>query len=366
MFIDRRYRSISYHDTWISVDPVLGCPYKCAYCVLRHVGNTGRRPEQRMSPKKCVKELLEYPLFIPRHTPLAIGNETDMLHALNVDYLVDLLTEMSANGIDNPIALITKAPLSERVLQRIRAISGLRVVFFLSYSGLGPRYEPNFTDKQLRANFSVTKKYDFPVVHYWRPLLPENTTLTAIREMLSFASSIADATVFIGLKLHPELTQVISQDGVVSVPDRLRDQKGEWIEPATIERIYDEANRMCPTFPLYRHTSCALASVLRRPNHTATVYREDICPPSQCPLVQRRICEAARRIPSEAEITETLSVLRRDMSFVRHPDRVLIDGKVSQEEFAFLLHNLNCPLEVRAIKMQNLYHGSIYESQTRL
>jgi hypothetical protein len=106
-----------------------------------------------ISPEGCVKELSGYPLFIRGHTPLAIGNETDMLHARNVDYLVDLLTEMSASGIDNPIALITKAPLSGRVLQRIRAISGLRVVFFLSYSGLGPQDEPNFTDKQLRAYF---------------------------------------------------------------------------------------------------------------------------------------------------------------------------------------------------------------------
>ena len=36
--------------------------------------------------------------------------------------------------------------------------------------------------------------------------------------MLSFVSSIADATVFIGLKLHPELTRIITQGDIVKVP----------------------------------------------------------------------------------------------------------------------------------------------------
>jgi DNA repair photolyase len=366
MFADRHYRVISYHDTWISVDPIRGCPYQCVYCILRYNGNTGRRSEQMVSPDECVKSLLEYPLFVRGHTPLAVGNETDMLHSSNVDYLVDLLAEMRAARIDNPIVLITKAPLFERSLQRIRAVSDQHLIFFLSYSGLGPRYEPNFTDNQLRGNFRVAKANGFPVVHYWRPLLPENTTVTSIREMLSFVSSVADATVFIGLKLHPQLTRVITQDGVLVVPDQLQDQKGEWIEAETIKRIYYEASRICPEYPLYRHTSCALASVLHRPNHTATVYRKDICPPSQCPLAQRQICEAARCVPSETKIAQVLALLGRNISFVLHHNRVFIEGEVNQEEFAFLLHNLNYPLEVNAVKMQNLYHGNIYEGQKKI
>jgi hypothetical protein len=309
---------------------------------------------------------LEYPFFVRGRTPLAIGNETDMFHTLNIDYLVDLLTELSANRVDNPIVLITKAPLSDNILSRIRTIIGLRLVFFLSYSGLGRQFEPNFTDEQLQANFSLAKAHGFAVVHYWRPLLPENTGVVAIRQLLSFASSIADATVFTGLKLHPELTRIITEDGSFSVPEQLKDQVGEWLSTRTIERIYLEASQICPNYPLYRHASCALANVLRRPNDTATVYRADICPPSQCQATQRRICEAARRIPNETKITQTLSVLGRNINFERHNDRVIVKGEVSQEEFAFLLHNLNCPIEVKAVKMQNLYHGNIYEGQRKI
>src|SRR5205823_6091167 len=102
-------------------------------------------------------------------------------------------TEMSRAGVSNPVILITKAPLSDVTLMRVRAVSGLRIVLFLSYSGLGRRFEPNFTDEQLRDNFRVARRHSFPVVHYWRPLLPENTTLPAIQRMLSFVSSAADA-----------------------------------------------------------------------------------------------------------------------------------------------------------------------------
>jgi hypothetical protein len=294
---------------------------------------------------------------------VAIGNETDVFHSLNAAYVVTVLDEMSAVQIENPIVLVTKSPLSDKTMKRVRNIPGLRIVLFLSYSGLGRQFEPNFTDEQLRRNFSVAKTNAFPVVHYWRPLLPENTTPEAVEKMLSFASAIADATVFIGLKLHPELTRIITQGGGLMVPDQVRDRAGEWLESETVRSIYRDASRICPNYPLYRHASCALASVLRQPNHTATIYRQDICPPSHCPVPQRRTCEAARRIPTEGEIARVLSALPHGMDFERGSDRVILKGKVTQEEFAYLLHNLNCPIVVEAVGMQSLYHGSIYDGQ---
>lgn len=362
-FADRKYRVISYHDTWISVDPVRYCPYQCTYCVLRHSESTGKKPKQVVSPEQCVELLLNYRLFRGAEVPIAIGNETDMLHVQNADYLVTLLGHMARAGIENPIVLITKAPLARVDLKRIQQIAGLRVIFFLSYSGLGQRFEPNFTDEQLRQNFEIAKSHGFSVIHYWRPLLPENTTKAAIRRMLTFVSGIADASVFIGLKLHPELTEILTHNGDISVPSHLLNEYGEWLDAETVERIYLTASDVCPAYPLYRHTACAIASVLKRPNHTATVYRADICPPSQCPARQRSLCEASRRIPREAEIADTLAMLGRTDDFERRDDCVVIRGTVSQQEYTFLLHRLNCPIEAESVVMQNLYHGSIFEGQ---
>ena len=114
MFADRTYRLISYHDTWISLDPIQGCPYECVYCVLRHAGNTGiKKPRQVVSPKETVERLLRYPFFVKGSTYLAIGNETDMLHPRNCDYLILLLSEMSIAGIDKPNSLDYKGAVIE-------------------------------------------------------------------------------------------------------------------------------------------------------------------------------------------------------------------------------------------------------------
>ena len=259
MLLDLQKRLFAYYDTWMSVDPIQGCPYSCAYCVLRYSGTTGTVPVQLLPPKECVNRLLVEKFYVPGFTPLAVGNETDMLHSKNVDYLVSLLSEMQCAKITNPIILITKAPLSDKVMRRIRSVDQLKVVFFLSYSGLGPRFEPGFSDEQLRRNFVLVRSHGFPLIHYWRPLLPENTTDEAIREMLLFASANADASVFIGLKLHPELSRVITADGIVTLPERLQHEKGEWLQPEMVSKIYREARKVCPDFPLYRHASCALS-----------------------------------------------------------------------------------------------------------
>ena len=362
-FADKKHHIISYHDTWISLDPVRFCPYRCKYCVLRHSKSTGKKPKQAVTPKECVDLLLRYKFFRQGNVPIAIGNETDMLHVLNFEYLTRLLEEIICAGIDNPIALITKAPLARVNIKRLKAVAGSNVVFFLSYSGLGPKFEPNFTDEQLRGNFEIARSHGFPVIHFWRPLIRENTTTPEIQKMLSFASRNADASVFVGLKLHPELTKESTRKGDLRVPKKHLHQYGEWLDPETIRRIYGEAKDICPDYPLYRHTSCALASVLRRPNHTATVYRDDICLPSHCHAGQRSICQASQELPSDLEISRTLGMLGREIDFEQLEDNIFIRGAISQEEFPFLLHQLNYPIKAESVAMQNLYHGNIYEGQ---
>lgn len=361
MFIDKQYRPISCHDTWISIDPIVGCPFSCGYCVLRHSDGTGTRPRVMLSPEACVEHLLQYPLFVRGTSRLAIGNETDILHPLNVDYLLGLLVALEAAHIDNCIALITKAQLNRSIVRRIRDLHGLNIVFFLSYSGLGRDLEPNFTDGGLRTNFEIVKETGFRVVHFWRPLLPENTSASAIETMLSFVSAAADASIAVGLKLHPELTQILTDDGRITVPSSLRSRVGEWLEDEAVERIFSTARRLCPDYPVYRHTSCALARIVARPNHTGTAYRSDVCPSSQCSTDQRQICEAAKRVPTEQEVGLALQRIARPLRFVRADTGVSIPDKLTQEEYSYIVQSLGCPVNAASVELQNLYYGSIHE-----
>src|SRR5438128_802597 len=120
MFADRKFRVVSYHDTWMSLDPIRGCPFQCSYCVLRDAQTVGTRPEEVIAPKAAVRQLLDHPLFVPGFTPVAIGNETDMFHRNNKGYLVDLLTEIAGADVTNPILLITTAPLDDDGIAAIR------------------------------------------------------------------------------------------------------------------------------------------------------------------------------------------------------------------------------------------------------
>lgn len=364
MYLDRVPRLISYHDTWMSVDPIHGCPYQCYYCVLRYGNEVGVRPQVIASPQETLRQLTQHPFFRLGITPLAIGNETDIFHPFNSDYLIELLSTFQAGGITNSISLVTKTALKDETLEKIRKLDQLRILFYLSYSGLGNKFEPGFREESFRQNFIKVKHFGFPIVHYWRPLLPENTTQDAIIRMLEFISVKADASIVCGLKLHPALSQIINGLGNIRIPDAYLDRYGEWLEASAIEEIFATAKRICPGYPIYRYGSCALARILSKPNHTATIYQRDICLPSHCPSAQRRICTTHQSIPQSDETRELLQSIGKNSSFTYADGCINIQDHFMQEEFIYVLHVLNYPIQVQRIEFQNIYRGSIFANQS--
>jgi hypothetical protein len=181
--------------------------------------------------------------------------------------------------------------------------------------------------------------------------------------MLSFVSQFADASVFVGLKLHPELTNIIAQEGKIPVPEGRREDIGEWLEPDAIRQIYAIAGQICPDYPLYRHTSCGLAKIMGCPNHTGTVYRDDICPPSHCPKIQRSVCEVGRRTPAQSQIEEAIARLERMPTYFCTEDNIVFTSPLSQEEYAYLVQALAFPVTGKSVELQNLYYGNINEGR---
>jgi hypothetical protein len=98
-------------------------------------------------------------------------------------------------------------------------------------------------------------------------------------------------------------------------------------------------------------------------NHTGTVYRTDICPPSHCPRNQRSICEAGHRVPTEAEIDTAIAGFGRPLTYSRTDDKVIFTGGLTREEYAYLVQTLCFPLIATSVEMQNLYYGSINEGR---
>jgi hypothetical protein len=181
--------------------------------------------------------------------------------------------------------------------------------------------------------------------------------------MLSFVSQYSDASVIVGLKLQPELTAIVTAGGEITVPATRRSDTGEWLDPETIQHIYSIAKELCPDYPVYRHTSCALAKIMSCPNHTGTVYRADICPPSQCPVSQRSICNSGRRVPDELEVKRALARIGRNVRYAMDNDELRISDRLSQEEYAYIVQTLGFPVVAESVEMQNLYYGSINEGR---
>jgi len=71
-------------------------------------------------------------------------------------------------------------------------------------------------------------------------------------------------------------------------------------------------------------------------------------------------------MPGQDETSAVIRKLGRDIGFSRHSNEVILKGEVSQEEFSFLLHNLNCPLKASVVRMQNLYNGDILKGQRKI
>jgi hypothetical protein len=239
-------------------------------------------------------------------------------------------------------------------------------MFYLSYSGLGNDFEPGFRDQDFRENFTKVKHLGFPIVHYWRPLLPENTTQDAIFRMLQFVSTVANASIIIGLKLHPALSKILNNPGGIDIPENYLDKYGEWLEISAMDTIFATARKVCPDYPIYRHGSCALACVLSRPNYTATTYQKEICLPSHCPTTQREICYGNQSIPKSDEVGALLRLMKKNSSFEYAKDCITISGRFTQEEFIYMLHVLNYPIQVERLDYQNIYRGSIFARQQGL
>src|SRR5687768_6686868 len=91
---------VAEHDSWITVDPILGCPADCAYCYLGPLGLRAARPEMRATPEMVVAAVEDHlygrraGVIDPAYdkTPLCVGNYTDMvLTRPNRDALVRIV-----------------------------------------------------------------------------------------------------------------------------------------------------------------------------------------------------------------------------------------------------------------------------------
>lgn len=201
------YPIVDMHSTWLVLNPIQGCPKKCKYCFLRERGLNQIAPIVLATPEEAVESLLNSKFYI-EDMPLCLFSQTDAFATpSNIEYAKQLVKILMQKDIKNPIIFITKCSIPLEFIEFIDYYEkqGKQFVFFLSYSGLESNVEVGVNKKDIQDNFVLLSKYNKKIVHYWRPLIPENSRKDIIDEVYNFVKKYSITSVTIGLKITEDI-----------------------------------------------------------------------------------------------------------------------------------------------------------------
>ena len=269
------YPLINRHAAWLVANPIQGCPNNCKYCFLQSVGGTKVKPEILASPEETLIALKKSHFYV-NDVPVCFFSQTDIgATPINIQYWNELLDLLSGEHIHNPIVFITKCKIPLDIINKLSSLiqNGLKIIVYLSYSGLDDSIEGGIRHIEIEKNFILLKKYGIPVVHYFRPIIPQNAEEKKQEEIISFVSTYAMASVVAGLKVAPDFQEFLNfWPEVQNDPEA---NKAECVWPdgakAKLHRLAKKYNH-----PLFEVNSCALAHVLNEPE------RYGFCASSSC------------------------------------------------------------------------------------
>lgn len=373
---------VAEHDTWISVDPWLGCPADCAYCYLGPLGLRARRPILRLTPPELVTTVQRYlhrrqedwQLAARPSIPMCIGNYTDMfMTPEGVQYLREYLPLHAEAFTGHPLCVVTKARLQQADVVALDHV-GYPVFIFFSQSFArevkgqklerGPTCHPQETADNMQL---VAASRNLTAIHFWRPITPRTVPSleAAIGQLTLIKNAGAIASIAIGLKMgpgvqipHETLAYFLGSPGPF-VP-------GEILPLDLMERVFKAARIV--EHPVYRNTSCALA-LGRAKAETLGAWRTSVraerCEPCHCPQAQRSRCEAARSRepwPSQQLLTSIAAALSLSHARVRWDAQqqcIYIDADLRQQQHAQLTHVTGYRIAARRILLELSWPGAL-------
>jgi hypothetical protein len=245
-------------------------------------------------------------------------------------------------------------------LDEISRFKNIKPIFCLSYSGLPSSIEKGFNPQDSRENFKNLSRNNFYVIHFWRPLMEVNGTQQVLESILDYVVQYSSASVYIGLKLTPNLYHIYKENLNSYIPHNLVGSYNDYIPNGVEERLRTITSSRYPGYPLYKHTSCAVSLNLEIPDYNATMYRDKICKESRCPDTQRLRCEKARKLPDRETVRQCLRDIGLNCSFKIDKNSIELSERISQEDFAFLLHKLKYPINNKKINFTRNLWGSIF------
>lgn len=356
---------VSEHDTWISVDPIIGCPANCRYCYLGPLSLRGKQPVIRLSAADLVAEVEDYlnerartdPYNLLVRTPICFGNYTDtFMSETSLAYFHEYARLHAAKFSSHPLCVVTKASVTYEDLRRLDQL-GHTIIVFMSQSFLGqlgtPHIERGPTCKPAETLGNIRRFADMrnvKPVHFLRPVTGRSVpSLSRALEILSEVQSAGSlATVAVGLKIGPGIK--LSDDELTDLlgEGQTADRASNEIFPAAARQHLLEAARTLQ-YPVYFHTSCAVALATEADEDLGTwrePMREARCAPCSCPGAQRSRCDAVRSqqsVPSPQELSDlcvSYHLPAGSARWLSQESAVKLDHRVRQYTFNRLVHAL--------------------------
>ncbi len=296
---------IEMHASWIAVNAIRGCYNRCKYCFLQSEGKNCAYPEIICSPDKAIDELLNSIYYDPR-IPVCLLPETDaFLNDSNTKYILSLLDELEKRNVLNTIIIVTKCLIPNYVIDKLKSMKNQKVIY-LSYSGL-EKLEPNVKHKNILKNFENLKAADIATIHYFRPLIPQNST--KISDIIATVNPYTDISTITGLKLIPNFIDKIS------FWDSIKAHKEEVLQAESVyPKVawdYFHGGSYHDNQKIYHANICALCAKLKKPCFYYGTY--ECTELNICSDEQRRICAKGRHLIQFIEVSKECDQLLRKL-----------------------------------------------------
>ncbi len=261
--------------SWLTINPVKGCPLDCAYC-FRAAWYPSRVPEAATEVGRAVEELVAHPAFVPHETPLAVNvSSTDAMLPQAKESTFRAAELLDQRGLRNPFGVITKLTITPRDVERLLELRHVRPVVFVSLSFLPRRIEPVPVAPRI-ATMRRIQRAGLPVVHYFRPIMAGlNDAPEVLSRALRIADEYADVMCVGGLRVSREIQRNLAAANYTS-----RQSSHDITKPPMDEDVMTTLSelhsRLGASVKLCVHTAEAVSHVLsgesqERPMRSITI-----------------------------------------------------------------------------------------------
>ncbi len=241
---------------------------KCSYCVLSSLNGFSNGPIQDSEPQNIVNALFSgKELFENGETPLIINNRTDPMLSSVEPATCALLECLVKAQVTSPVLLISKFPPTQRMYTYFQH---LPLIFIYSYSGLASDFNYKLLEEHLEKIVRIVPEKSR--YHYYRPIIPgQNDDTTKILKLFEiFEKYKFSGSIMTGLRVTSQNRALIDST-ITYDPNHKLLQKGYYLN------VLDQLAKNGTLYPVYRHTSCAVACFLKKRCKLGYFRRDDHC-----------------------------------------------------------------------------------------